>query len=122
MTHAESHTEHQHQGSLAGYVVGFMLSIAFTLGAYLLVTHHLLAGNALVAAIVTLAIAQLVVQLFLFLHFGSGAGAGWNAAAFAFMGLIVFILVGGSLWIMANLNYNMDSTGVSTYLSNQDGL
>ena len=96
--------------STAPYVVGFILAVVLTLLAYLVVVNHWLSGGMLVAAIIALAIVQLVVQLVFFLHLGRGKSARWNVAAFLFMALILVIIVAGSLWIMHNLDYNMQMT------------
>jgi cytochrome o ubiquinol oxidase subunit IV len=54
-----------------------------------------------------LAFAQIGVHLVFFLHLGSGADHTNNILALAFGVLIVFLVITGSLWIIANLNSNM---------------
>src|SRR5689334_18708250 len=107
---------------LATYIIGFVLSVLLTLDAYLMVTQHLLSGGALVAGLAATALAQLVVQLGGFLHLGQGTNARWNTLAFGFMGLVVAILVGGSLWIMSHLDYNMSPRDVDTYIMEDEGI
>lgn len=99
--HADNHP------SLATYVVGFILSLLLTLAAYFSVTTKAVTGDGLVAIIVGLAIAQLLVQLVFFLHLGRESRPRLNLTMFAFMLLVVGIVVIGSLWIMHNLDYNM---------------
>jgi cytochrome o ubiquinol oxidase operon protein cyoD len=100
------------RGTAASYTVGFILSIALTLGAYFVVTSQNDAGNPamsygyIIGAIVVLAIVQLLVQLRYFIHLGQESGPRWNRLMFMFMLLIVFIVVGGTLWIMNNLDYH----------------
>lgn len=96
-------------GSLLSYFLGFTLSIVLTLVAYQLVAGRLLSGWELILSLMLCAAAQLVVQLVFFLHLGR-ATPRWNVMALAFMVLVVLIMVGGSLWIMKNLNYNMMPT------------
>jgi len=96
--------------ALRSYVVGFLLSIVLTVIAYLLVVNHTLDGFGLVMTIMVLATAQLLVQLIFFLHLGLDAERRWNLAAFLFMGMILLIVVAGSLWIMNNMNSNMMMT------------
>jgi cytochrome o ubiquinol oxidase operon protein cyoD len=54
-----------------------------------------------------LAIAQMGVHLVFFLHITTGPDDANNVLALAFGLLIVFLVIAGSLWIMANLNHNM---------------
>lgn len=92
---------------MIGYIIGFVLSLLLTGAAYLLVTEQLLAGGQLVTAIIILAMAQVLVQLFFFLHLGRETRPRWKLVVFGFMILVLGIVVIGSLWIMQNLNYNM---------------
>ncbi len=95
--------------ALLGYASGFVLSILLTVAAYIAVTQHTFAGAALVTVIITLAIAQVLVQLFFFLHLGQETRPRWKLMVLLFMLVILGILVFGSLWIMQSLNYNMMS-------------
>jgi cytochrome o ubiquinol oxidase operon protein cyoD len=58
-------------------------------------------------ALFVLAIAQMGVHLVFFIHITTGPDNANNILALAFGVLIVFLLIGGSLWIMHNLNHNM---------------
>lgn len=97
------------EGSLKSYVTGFLLSLLLTFVAYWLVVEQDISGGSLVAAILVLAVLQLLVQLVFFLHLGRESRPRWNLLAFLFAGLVVLIIVVGSIWIMNNLNYNMMS-------------
>ena len=111
------------QGNLKTYAYGFFLSVALTLAAYLTVTHHLLANSLTVAVIIGLAIIQLGVQLFFFLHLGHESNPRWNLIVFLFALLIVTIVVGGTLWIMYNLNYSgMTPTEQNKYILQQEAI
>jgi cytochrome o ubiquinol oxidase subunit IV len=57
--------------------------------------------------LVVLAIAQMGVHLVFFLHITTAPDNTNNVLALAFGLLIVTLVVGGSLWIMYNLNHNM---------------
>lgn len=94
-------------GSLKSYVIGFFWSIILTLIAYTLVVEQIFTDWTLVFAIVALSIVQVIVQLLYFLHLGDEPKPYWNLIVFLFMTLVVVILIGGSLWIMYNLNYRM---------------
>ena len=97
------------------YIIGFGLSVVLTLAAFWLVHQHLLSNHIfpshtlLAALLVLFAIAQLFVQLIFFLHVGQEQKPRWNLAALVFALIIVAILVGGTLWIMHNLEHGQMS-------------
>lgn len=101
------------------YVVGFVLSLLLTIAAYLFVVEHLLAGNALIFAVVLFAIIQFYVQTIFFLHLGRGVGARMKFWLFVATIVVIAIFVGGSLWIMSNLNYRMTPQEINNYLKDQ---
>lgn len=109
------------EANLRTYVTGFILSVALTLAAYLMVTQHTLSSRLLIGAIVALALVQFLVQMFFFLHLGRETKPRWKLVVLAFMIVIVGILVGGSLWVMNNLNYRMTPQQINQYLKSQDG-
>lgn len=101
---------------VASYVVGFILSVLLTLSAYLLVSQHtsghhtFLTQRFIIGTILVLAMVQLIVQLIFFLHLGREAKPRWNLQVLIFAAGVVLILVLGSLWIMANLDYHHGNT------------
>jgi cytochrome o ubiquinol oxidase operon protein cyoD len=97
-------------GTLATYCAGFVLSVLLTLAAYTVVTRSAATHHSILAVIMLLAVLQVLVQLVFFLHLGRGPNSRWKLVVLAFMLLVLGILVGGSLWIMNNLNYNMVMT------------
>lgn len=104
------------------YVAGFTLSILLTLGAYFAVANSLLSGGMLVAAIIFLALIQVIVQLIFFLHLGQEPSPRWNLSVFLSTISIILIIVLGSIWIMKHLNYNMTPADMSSYLINQEAI
>src|SRR6202021_880778 len=92
---------------LLGYVVGLGLAILLTATSFFVAGTDLVWQPSIPVAIVVLAIAQMGVHLVFFLHITTGADNTNNVLALAFGMLIVFLVIGGSLWIMANLNHNM---------------
>lgn len=88
------------------YIIGFLLSLGLTLLAYAIVVLKLVDTWA-VGILLVLAVAQMVVQLVYFLHLGEEVGPRLKLLSFVFMGVILLIIVVGSLWIMNHLNYNM---------------
>lgn len=111
-------------GSLISYTVGFVLSIALTLAAYLSVVQHWFEGSGLTIWLLGLAVVQFVVQLLFFLHAGSEAKPRWRRLTIVLMLVFVLIVVLGSIWIMYNLNYRMSPERVNQYMNTQsaDGL
>jgi cytochrome o ubiquinol oxidase subunit IV len=59
------------------------------------------------AGLAVLAIAQMGVRLVFFLHITTGPNGSHNVLALAFGLLVVFLVLVGSLVIMANFNENM---------------
>lgn len=105
----ESSENHHLHGSYRSYCIGFALSIALTLAAYFLVQTGLFGRKFLTLIIALLGILQTWVQLHFFLHIGQESQPRWNLMAFIYMAIIVFIIVGGSLWIMNNLDHRVMS-------------
>lgn len=95
------------QKTLSGYVIGFILSLILTLMAFGMVEMQLLSQSNLYISLSLLAITQLFVQSVCFLRLNASKEGRWNLLPFLFALLIIAILVGGSLWIMYNLNINM---------------
>lgn len=115
------------QGTLTTYIAGYIASVALTIAAYFAVVHpayfNLSGSDAILVAILALAVVQLVVQLFFFLHLGFVGNERWKMAAFlATVGLVLIIVV-GSIWIMSHLNYQMMASPaeMNQYIQNQQG-
>lgn len=91
------------------YALGFLFSILLTVLAYLFVVLELplLSDTLVIGVIFFCAIVQLFVQMYYFLHLGSGSRPRWGLFIFVLTLIILFILVGGSLWIMTSLNTRM---------------
>ena len=92
---------------LLGYLVGLGLAILLTATSFFVAGTNLVWQPSIPVAIIVLAIAQMGVHLVFFLHITTGPDNTNNVLALAFGLLIVFLVIGGSLWIMSNLNHNM---------------
>jgi cytochrome o ubiquinol oxidase operon protein cyoD len=90
-----------------GYLVGLGLAVLLTATSFFVVGTDLVWQPSIPIAIIVLAIAQMGVHIVFFLHITTGPDNTNNVMALAFGVLIVVLVVGGSLWIMANLNQNM---------------
>ena len=90
-----------------GYLIGLGLAILLTATSFFVAGTDLVWQPSIPVALVVLAIAQMGVHLVFFLHITTGPDNTNNVLALAFGVLIVVLVMGGSLWIMANLNHNM---------------
>ena len=91
-------------GTYTSYILGFVMSLILTLIAYFAVIKEILQGWSLILVIMGIGIIQLFVQLLFFLHLGSESKPRWNLMVFLFSGMVLVVIVGGSLWIMYSLN------------------
>lgn len=92
-----------------GYLLGLALAALLTALSFWLRGTSLVWGPGIPVALVVFAIAQMGVHLVFFLHITTAPDNTNNALALAFGVLIVFLVIGGSLWIMGNLNHDMRS-------------
>jgi cytochrome o ubiquinol oxidase subunit IV len=99
--------EHEPTASVLSYTAGLGLAILATIGSFLVSQTNLLWAPGIPVGLVVLAFAQIGVHLVFFLHLGSGSDNTNNILALAFGVLIVFLVITGSIWIIANLNANM---------------
>ena len=91
------------------YTVGLALAIIATIASFIVAQTNLLWPPGIPVGLIVLALAQIGVHLVFFLHLGSGPDSTNNILALAFGVLIVFLVIAGSVWIIANLNTNMMS-------------
>jgi cytochrome o ubiquinol oxidase subunit IV len=89
------------------YLAGLGLAVLLTVMSFFIAGTSLVWTPSIPVALVVLAIAQMGVHLVFFLHITTGPDNTNNVMALAFGVLIVVLVIGGSLWIMANLNHNM---------------
>jgi cytochrome o ubiquinol oxidase operon protein cyoD len=92
---------------ILGYLTGLGLAVMLTATSFFIAGTDLVWQPSIPVALVVLAIAQMGVHLVFFLHITTGPDNTNNVLALAFGVLIVVLVMGGSLWIMANLNQNM---------------
>jgi cytochrome o ubiquinol oxidase operon protein cyoD len=98
---------HEIAHNLFGYGVGLFLAIVLTVVSFFVAATDLVWTPSIPIALFVLAIAQIGVHLVFFLHITTGPDNTNNVMALAFGVLIVFLIIGGSLWIMARLDANM---------------
>jgi cytochrome o ubiquinol oxidase operon protein cyoD len=89
------------------YTIGYILAVILTAASFATATTHLLTPASLVAAVVVLAIAQMLVHLIFFLHITTAPAHKTNILAIVLTLLIITLVVIGSLWITSQLNQHM---------------
>ena len=115
---------------LATYLTGFVFALLLTLLAFGLVIvgrgyslepidkvlgifsyGEVITGkmprHLIIVGVIVLAILQISVHLRYFLHLSFGSPHNWNLLAVLFALFIIIIMVGGTLWIMNDLNNHM---------------
>ena len=92
---------------IIGYVVGLGLALVLTATSFFIAGTDLVWQPSIPVALIVLAIAQMGVHLVFFLHITTGPDNTNNVLALAFGLLVVFLVVGGTVWIMGHLNQNM---------------
>ncbi len=98
---------HEALGGLAAYLIGLGLATLLTIVAFFIARTTLVWQPSIPVALSVLAIAQMGVHLVFFLHITTGPDNVNNIMALAFGVLIVFLVIVGSLWIMAHMSHNM---------------
>jgi cytochrome o ubiquinol oxidase operon protein cyoD len=89
------------------YTIGLVLAVLLTATSFWVANTSLLWAPGIPLGLLVLAIAQMGVHLVFFLHITTGPDNTNNVLALAFGVLIVTLVIGGSVWIMTNLNANM---------------
>lgn len=95
------------RGSFKSYLTGFVLSLILTAIPFAFVMSGTLSSSATLAGIFSAGIVQILVHLHYFLHVDTSSEARWNVPALIFTLLIMVLFVGGTIWIMSDLNYRM---------------
>lgn len=122
MSKKVSDTNHKGHQTTVSYVTGFILSLIFTAIPYYMVVHKVATGTTLLTIILGFAILQMFVQIFFFLHLGRGPKPLYNVAFFASTVGIIMVVVGGSMFIMKHLHYNMSPQDTTTKLAQDEGI
>lgn len=96
------------QKKLGIYVFGVALCAVLTVIAFWAVMSGSLPRGQTFAVIYALACIQFIVQVICFLRLNTQTEQGrMNVMTLLFTGVILVTIIAGSLWIMANVNYNM---------------
>lgn len=91
----------------SSYVTGFVLAVALTAVPFAVVyKHYMTAANALLVIAIA-AVLQVLVHLRFFLHLRLAVTPRENLLAIAFTAVLLFLMLGGSFWIMFDLARRM---------------
>lgn len=100
------HTADDARSQYRSYVTGFVLAIILTAIPFWMVMEKIAAPSVLLPAILLIGAVQMLVHVKYFLHL-TGEDGKWNIGALLLTGIIVFIVLAGTLWVMAELQGNM---------------
>ncbi len=108
MSHAPSvPAEKEYKRELHTYFVGYGLALALTFVAFGLVYWSAMAPSGLYLAIGGFAIVQAIVHFRCFLHINPPRQNIDDLHLILFSSLLLFFMVGGTVWILANLATRM---------------
>ena len=94
----------------SAYMIGFVLAVILTAVPFILVAFKLLSATTTLVVIAVLALIQVLVHLRYFLHLDFKDTPRENLVTLAFTAVLIVIMIGGSLWIMFDLNARMMPT------------
>jgi len=89
------------------YLAGFALAVLLTLVSFGLASVHGISRSFVLSGLFIAAILQMLIHLHFFLHLDRSSKQRWNLITLVFSVLLIFIFVGGSIWVMTTLNARM---------------
>ncbi|MEJ2407707.1 MAG: cytochrome o ubiquinol oxidase subunit IV [Candidatus Thiodiazotropha sp.] len=93
--------------SVRSYLVGFGLALLLTAIPFVVVLFTSLTKPLTLSVIAVAAVIQILVHLRYFLHLNFSPSNRWFLVTIAFTTVILVIMVGGSIWIIIDLNRHM---------------
>jgi cytochrome o ubiquinol oxidase operon protein cyoD len=123
---SENNNEHtptnNHLGSVRSYLIGFALSLVFTIVPYLMVRGQYVEVQTLLLAVLGFALMQMLVQIFFFLHLGRGPKPFYNVIFLLGTAGFIVMVVGASIIIMDNLYRNMSPEEMTTRMAQEENI
>jgi cytochrome o ubiquinol oxidase subunit IV len=108
MDQSHEHNNGTGHSTVKGYVTGFILAIVLTVISFgLIMLKDKISEMALYAGLFGAAIVQMLVHLHYFLHLDRSTEQRWNVIAIGFTAILLFIFIGGTMWVMYTLNSRM---------------
>ena len=93
--------------AVRSYVIGFIAAVVLSVIPFWLVASHVLPPRPTLLVIGVAAVLQVLVHLRFFLHLDVTTTPKENLLALVFTALLIFLMVGGSFWIMFDLHGRM---------------
>lgn len=106
----QNHGENAGHGhaTTKSYVTGFLLALILTFVSFGVVMMQDAVSKPVLYTVLALAgIVQMFVHLHYFLHLDWSKEQRWNLIAILFTALLLFIFIGGTIWVMYTLNTRM---------------
>ena len=97
-------------------VWGLIISVILTLVAYFIAGDGTKGSYSISVLLLAIGAVQALSQLVFHMHIFAEEKPHWNLITFLFLILVIFVLVGGTLWIMYNLSYNTMLPGMTVDL------
>lgn len=99
---------HDSAAAYRAYLKGFIFSVILTVIPFWAVMSGSINNlGTLLLIIFGLGAIQVMVHVFYFLHVTVQAEDGWQAMSLAFTGIVLAIIMAGSIWVMFHLHENM---------------
>ena len=109
-------------GTIKNYIIGYILSLLFTLIPYYLVVNQIVTGLVLLGTILAFALVQAIIQVVFFLHLGRERSPRWQTKFL--LGTVggIFVVTVGTTWILYHLHSNMMPTAEALQLAQDEGI
>lgn len=112
ISHAEHSAVEEHGSGevcshIQQYMTGIILAIVLTAIPFALVAEDMLSRSATIGLIAITGAIQMLVHMRYFLHLSFSRKDQWFVISIAFTGLIVALMIGGTLWVLVDLNQQM---------------
>jgi len=107
------HSSHSHTASTvhapttSAYLTGFVAALVLTIIPFALVALGWFSVGATLIIVAIAGAVQVVVHLRYFLHLDMGEEQRWNTISIAFSAVVMFVLVGGTIWLFYSLHARM---------------
>lgn len=98
---------HQWNKNIRSPIISYLVSIFLTFVIYFFSIKDYLLLQPLAFVLIGLTVVEACVQLIFFFQVGNEEKPRWNLMTLFFTIMVIAIVIGGSMWIMSNINYDM---------------